>query len=42
MLLTSRESPVIDLALETRVGSAIWITRTKDLIDRIAAARASA
>lgn len=23
------------LALETRVGSAIWITRTKDLIDRI-------
>jgi hypothetical protein len=26
------------LALEARVGSAIWITRTKDLIDRIAAA----
>jgi len=26
------------LALETRVGSAIWITRTKDLIDRISAA----
>ena len=26
------------LALETRLGSAIWITRTKDLIDRISAA----
>jgi hypothetical protein len=27
------------LALETRVGSAIWIARTKDLIDRIAEAQ---
>ena len=26
------------LALETRVGSAIWIARTKDLIDHINAA----
>ena len=25
------------LALETRVGSGIWITRTKGLIDRISA-----
>ena len=30
------------LALETRVGSQIWINRTKDLINRIAAARAHA
>jgi len=30
------------LALETRVGSEIWINRTKDLINRIAAARAQA
>jgi len=30
------------LALETRVGSAVWITRTKDLIDRIGAAGAAA
>jgi DNA-binding CsgD family transcriptional regulator len=28
------------LALETRVGSQMWINRTKNLIDRIAAARA--
>ena len=26
------------LALETRVGSAIWIARTKDLIERVTAA----
>jgi hypothetical protein len=26
------------LALETRVGSAIWIARTKDLIEKITAA----
>ena len=26
------------LALETRVGSGIWIARTKDLIERITAA----
>jgi DNA-binding CsgD family transcriptional regulator len=30
------------LALDTRVGSQTWIDRTKDLIDRIAAARAHA
>ena len=30
------------LALETRVGSRIWITRTKDLIDRISEAEAPA
>jgi DNA-binding CsgD family transcriptional regulator len=30
------------LALDTRVGSEIWINRTKDLINRIAAARAHA
>jgi DNA-binding SARP family transcriptional activator/DNA-binding CsgD family transcriptional regulator len=30
------------LALETRVGSLMWINRTKDLINRIAAARAHA
>jgi hypothetical protein len=30
------------LALETRVGSQIWINRSKDLISRIAAARAHA
>ena len=30
------------LALETRVGSAVWIARTKDLIDRISAAGAPA
>jgi DNA-binding SARP family transcriptional activator len=28
------------LALETRIGSAVWITRTKDLIDTITAAQA--
>jgi DNA-binding SARP family transcriptional activator/ATP/maltotriose-dependent transcriptional regulator MalT len=30
------------LALDTRVGSRMWINRTKDLINRIAAARAQA
>jgi hypothetical protein len=29
------------LALETRAGSAIWIARTKDLIDQINAAEGS-